>query len=79
MKKKDIGILIRTLVLVFALINQALVLAGYSPLPFSDQEVEAFVTSLFTIGSSVWVWWKDQDISHESRDKKKFIDENYKK
>lgn len=59
--------LIRTIVLAAALINQSLVLAGYSPLPFADAEVEAFVTGAFTIGAAILAWWKNNSLTKEAQ------------
>lgn len=54
--------IVRTVVLVFALINQSLVLAGYSPLPFDDAQVENGVTMIFTVVAALWTWKKDNKI-----------------
>lgn len=59
--------IIRTIVLAVALLNQTLVLAGYSPLPFYDAQVEAAVTALFTVGASLWAWWKNNSFTEEAR------------
>lgn len=62
--------MVRTLALLFALVNQALVLFGMSPLPFEQQEVEAFTATLFTVVTALWAWWKDNDITKAARDRK---------
>lgn len=67
--------IIRTIVLVVALINQSLVLAGFSPLPFEDTEVENAVTIVFTVVASVWSWWKDNDVTRKAREAKAKIKE----
>lgn len=51
--------LIRTIVLVVALVNQSLVMFGKSPLPFDNAEVENIVSMVFTIVASIWTWKKD--------------------
>ncbi|MDZ5712388.1 phage holin [Jeotgalibacillus haloalkalitolerans] len=61
---------IRTITLVIALLNLSLVFAGYSPLPIEDEEIEQLVTLIFTIGASLWAWWKDNDISRKARERK---------
>jgi SPP1 family holin len=66
---------IRTFVLVFALINQALVMAGFSPLPFNDEQVENAVTIIFTVVAAIWAWWKDNDITKKARERKAKIKE----
>jgi SPP1 family holin len=68
--KMNKAVLIRTIVLVVALINQSFVMAGYSPLPFDDAEVENGVTIIFTVIASVWAWWKDNDVTKKARENK---------
>lgn len=55
--------IIRTVVLVVALINQVLTATGKNPLPFSDDVIYEAVTLAVTIGASVWAWWKDTPIT----------------
>ncbi|TDL34388.1 phage holin [Jeotgalibacillus sp. S-D1] len=62
--------IIRTVTLVIALLNLSLFLAGYSPLPIENEEIEQVLTAIFTIGASLWAWWKDNDISRKARKRK---------
>lgn len=59
--KKDT--VIRTIVLILALVNQALTIAGKNPLPFSDEFVGELVSMLFTTGASIWAWWKNNSFT----------------
>jgi len=59
--------IVRTVVLFLALINQYLVLNGYSPLPIDDAELEMTVTALLTFGASLWAWWKNNDVRYKAR------------
>lgn len=64
MKRKiKTGTIVRTVVLVFALINQALIIAGYHPLPFTDEEVGQAVSMLLTVAASIWAWWKNNSFT----------------
>jgi SPP1 family holin len=65
--------IIRTIVLVVALVNQSLVLAGYSPLPFDDAQVENGVTIVFTVGAAIMNWWYDNDVTRKARENKEKI------
>lgn len=67
MNKIDTGTIVRTVVLFVALLNQSLVLAGYSPLPFEDQDVENGVTIVLTVGASIWTWWRNNAITRQAR------------
>ena len=55
--------IIRTIVLVLALINQVLTALGKNPLPFSDDVVYEAVTLAVTIGASAWSWWKNNSFT----------------
>jgi SPP1 family holin len=65
------GTIIRTAVLLFALINQALTIANINPLPFGEQEVEQFVSLAITIVASITAWWKNNDITKQAIDNSK--------
>ena len=57
MSKEKIAVLVRTAVLFLALVNQLLLVFGYTMLPISEEELNVFLTTLLTILSSLWVWW----------------------
>lgn len=71
-------VVVRTIVLFVALLNQSLVLAGFSPLPFTDEQIENGLTIVFTVVASLWVWWKDNDITRKARERKQFLKDNNK-
>ena len=56
--------IIRTVVLVLALVNNCLTMAGHSPLPIEDEQVTELLSMAFTIGASVWAWWKNNSFTH---------------
>lgn len=62
--KKDT--IIRTIVLVVALINQALTLAGKNPLPFEDDEIVNTLSYAFTTAASLWAWWKNNSFTQNA-------------
>jgi SPP1 family holin len=55
--------IIRTIVLVVMLINQLLAAFGKSPLPFSDEQVDTFVSTLLTAVSAIWAWWRNNSFT----------------
>ena len=57
MTKEQIAVLVRTAVLFLALVNQLLLVFGYTMLPITEEELNVFLTTLLTILSSLWVWW----------------------
>lgn len=62
-KKIETGTIVRTAVLVFALINQVLTIGGYNPLPFTDDEFGQAVSMVLTVGASLWAWWKNNSFT----------------
>jgi len=66
-KRIDVATIVRTVLLALALLNQTLVLSGISPLPFEDAQVENLITIVFTLSTSAWAWWKNNDITRKAR------------
>jgi SPP1 family holin len=58
--------IVRTIVLVVMLINQLLAAFGKSPLPFSDEQVDTFVSTVLTVVSSIWAWWKNNSFTKDA-------------
>ena len=71
--KKDT--IIRTIVLVIALVNQALTIAGKNPLPFEDEEITDFLSYIFTVAASLWAWWKNNSFTQNALEADKVLDE----
>lgn len=63
MKNVSKETIIRTVILVIALLNQILTAAGKNPLPFSDEEIYTGLTLVFTVGATVWAWWKNNSFT----------------
>lgn len=60
-------VIIRTLVLALALINQLLVATGMSPLPIEDEQVETLVSTAVTVVASLWAYWKNNSVSEAAK------------
>lgn len=63
----DKGTKIRTTLLLFALINTSLQLLGFSVLPFTAEEVEAFLTVVLNVIAAIVAWWKNNDVTDEAK------------
>lgn len=63
MNKIDKGTIARTVVLIFALINQVLTMGGYNPLPFANDEVYTGVTAALTVAAAIAAWWKNNSFT----------------
>ena len=55
--------LLRTVVLVLALVNQILTALGKNPLPFSEEESYEGISAILTAGASLWAWWKNNSFT----------------
>lgn len=58
--------IIRTVVLILALVNNCLTMTGHSPLPIEDEQVTELLSMLFTIGAAVLVWWKNNSFTRQA-------------
>lgn len=58
--------IIRTAVLLLALVNNALTLMGRSVLPVSDEQISQLLTLAITVGASLWAWWKNNSFTKEA-------------
>lgn len=54
---------IRTLVLIFTLLNQILTICGINPLPFSEEEAYEALSLLLAAAASLWSWWKNNSFT----------------
>ena len=64
---KTAGI-VRLVVLLILLINQTLISFGYNPLPFSEEQIYEGVSSVALAVSSIYAWWKHNNITKESEE-----------
>ena len=66
--------IIRTIILVLAIVNNALAIAGKSPLPIDDEMVTEVVSFVFTTGAAIVTWWKNNSFTQKAIE----ADEKYK-
>lgn len=66
MKKIEKSTIIRTVLLAFALVNQVLQATGHSVIPVSDEDISNAISLIFTIGTAVWSWWKNNSFTQEA-------------
>ena len=55
--------IVRTIVLILALLNQILAIKGKEVLPVTEDEVYQLVSLVVTIGASLWAWWKNNSFT----------------
>ena len=64
--KVETSTIVRTIVLIIALINQILSVTGHSPLPITDDQVNELVTLAITVCVSIWTWWKNNSFTQSA-------------
>ncbi len=60
------GTIIRTIILLVALINQFLTIAGKAVLPFSDEQITNFLSMALTGTASIIAWWKNNSFTQSA-------------
>ncbi|MGJ9460139.1 phage holin [Oceanobacillus sp. CF4.6] len=72
----DKGTLIRTIVLVIALINQFLVTAGLNPIPGDEAVWYEVITIIFTGIATATTWFKNNYVTAKGKKQKEVLDRN---
>jgi SPP1 family holin len=67
--------IVRTIVLVLALVNQILTSTGHTVIPFDEELVNELLSLLLTIGASVWCWWKNNSFTANAIKADEFLGE----
>lgn len=75
MKKTDVGTITRTILIIIALINQGLLIAGKNPLPFEDDQIAQAISFGFTAITALTAWWKNNNFSQEAKEAQKYLDD----
>lgn len=60
------GTLIRTVILLLALVNQILSICGVSPIPIDDDTATDIISTLWTVIASIAAWWKNNSFTDEA-------------
>ena len=66
--------IIRTIVLVIALVNQGLAIFGKEAFPVTEDQVYQAVTLIATVVSAVWAWWKNNSFTKNAIEADKLLD-----
>lgn len=66
--------IVRLVVLLILLGNQALVSFGYNPLPFSEEQIYEGVSTVALTASAVYTWYRNNNITKESQEAQKELE-----
>ena len=70
---KTAGI-VRLVVLIVLLINQALVSFGYNPLPFSEEQIYEGISALALTASAIYTWYRNNNITKEAEEAQEVLE-----
>lgn len=66
MKNISKGTIIRTAVLLLALVNQVLAMFGKSPIPIDDDTVTNLISAGCTVVTAGIAWWKNNSFTQKA-------------
>lgn len=64
--KIEVGTIIRTVLLVVALVNQVLTITGHSVLPITDEQLTELISTIFTVVTALIAWWKNNSFTSKA-------------
>ena len=67
LKNIETSTVVRTIVLALALINQLLVVCGKSPIDLGEEDITLLVSTIATVASAIWSWWKNNSFTKEAQ------------
>ena len=69
------GTIVRTVVLVYALINQVLIMSGVDTLPFESENVDQVASGVITVVASVIAWYKNNYVTKKGKEQRKVLEQ----
>lgn len=75
MKNIKVSTIVRTVVLIIALVNQVLAIFGKEAFPITEDQIYQLVSLLATIGASSWAWWKNNSFTSKAIEADKFLND----
>lgn len=75
MDNQRIAAFARLAVPFYALVNAFLLSMGYNPMPFSDEEVTAAVNTVIGAVGTLYVWWKNSNVTKEAQEAQLLYDQ----
>lgn len=67
--------IVRLAVLGVLFLNQSLVMFGWNPLPFSEEDVFLFFSTLATAVQMTYVWYRNNNVTKEAEEAQLLLDE----
>lgn len=70
--KKDT--IIRTVILLVALVNQILTMTGHSIIPVGEDQLTELISVAFTVVTALVAWWKNNSFTAEAIQADEYLD-----
>ena len=67
--------IVRTIVAAIALLNSVLIIFGKTPLDLDENIIYVVASGIATIGTTIWVWWKNNSITQNALLADKYLDD----
>ena len=67
--------IIRTVILIVALLNQVLVITGHSIFPVDEQQITELISVAFTVVTALIAWWKNNSFTAEAIEADRYLRE----
>ena len=67
--------IIRTVILIVALLNQVLVITGHSIFPVDEQQITELISVAFTVVTALVAWWKNNSFTAEAIEADRYLRE----
>lgn len=65
--------IIRTVILIVALLNQVLVITGHSIFPVDEQQITELISVAFTVVTALVAWWKNNSFTAEAIEADRYL------
>lgn len=78
MNKKNF---IDSVVVLIVMINTILTMLGWNPIPYSEEEIYIGISSIATVASTMYIWWKNNKLKTqvvETEAKMKLVEDRAK-
>lgn len=69
------GTIIRTVILVYALLNQILTITGHSILPIGEDQITELISASFTFVTALIAWWKNNSFTAEAIEADEYLED----
>lgn len=67
--------IVRLVVLVILLVNQSLIVMGWTPFPFSEEQIYEGVSSVALVITAIYTWWKNNNVTKEAQEAQDYLNE----